>query len=185
MKKGFSLIELVVVVALTAILLSTASLSISKVKERRALEESKAKVIEVLGIYTDKAYHEAEEYKIKFDYDNKKIEVRDDLGNLKEEEDLPSSLKYTTVEGGSKLGSKTATVKASGWTSSFSIYIFNIDGESKYRVAIDGLNASDLTHINIYKNISASSATYSNIVKYHDEERDEDDPTDNGKWEKE
>lgn len=183
MKKGFTLIELVVVVALAAILISMASVSVSKVKEKRALEESKVKVIEVLGMYTDKAFHEAEEYKIEFDYSNKKIEIRDSSGTLIKKEELPSQLKYTTVWGGVRLDSKTATAKASGWSTSFSIYIFDTVEDARYRIVVDGVNESNLTHIDIYKNISAADATYADIVTYHS--KIQDDPTDGDKWEKE
>jgi len=169
MKKGFTLIEFVVVMAIAAIILSTASLSVSKVKERRALEESKNKVTEILSMYRDKSFNEGEVYEVTLDYVNKKIEVRDDSTTLVEKEELPSMLEYTTVEkvGGVpvKKSSKIAETTIDGGMTSFSVYIFDTDENARYRIAVDGINASKLAHVNVYENKSAD-VTLDNVASY-------------------
>lgn len=165
MKKGFTLIEFVVVVAVTAIILSTASLSIGRIKEGRALARARARIADILSIYIDKSFNEGEVYEVTLDYVDKKIEVRDDSAALVEEEELPSILSYTTVESSAKVNSKVATTTVDGGMTSFSVYIFDGEEDARYRIAVDGINASKLAHINVYENKSAA-VTLDNVAAY-------------------
>ncbi len=187
MKRAFTLIELVIVVALGAILLSTASLSVSRMLERRALRESKTKIVEILRLYADKSFHSGEIYRVTLNYVEKKIEVGIKVGentytSIKVEE-LPTTLKYATVESSGIVATKSATTTKNGGMTSFSVYIFDSKEDARYRIAVDGINTSKLTHVNVYENKLATDATYSNIVAYHPNVKD--NPTDDGKWEKE
>lgn len=175
MKKGFTLIELVVVVALSTILLRTASISVANMLERRALEEAKNRMIEVLRLYTDKSFNEAEEYNINLDYTDEVIRVRDADGNIEEEIELPEMLRYyvnidfdgdpdreeirTTVKGGVKRLLTDQLIN-------FSIYVYDRNENARYRIAVDGINASRLVHINVDQNRSATTATWSNRTTY-------------------
>jgi len=181
LKKGVTLIELVVVVALGAILLSIASLSVIKVKEGRALVEGKNKIVQALRQQLVKSFNTGEIYEIKFDYNIKKIEVREITGikTLKEQLELPKILKYTTVYDDAKLSEAIAlTNSKGGMVDSFSIYIFGVDDKARYRISIDKINKpSGLAYINTYKNKN-SDINYDNVqVKHYDFNYD--------KWKKE
>lgn len=63
-KKGFTLLELVVVIALVAILVSVGSLSARKTVEKRALEKAKSEVAETMRSYVERSYNEGSEYTI-------------------------------------------------------------------------------------------------------------------------
>ncbi len=165
MKKGYTLIEFVVVVAVAAIILSTASLSIERIKEGRALARARGRITDILSIYIDRSFNEGEIYEVTLDYVNKKIEVRDDSANLIEEEDLPSILSYTTVESSAKVNSKVATTTVNGGMNSFSVYIFDIGEDARYRISVYGMGKSAMAHVNVYKNLSAP-VTWDTVESY-------------------
>lgn len=174
MRKGYSLIELVVVMALAVILISTASLSVSKVKERRALEEAKTQVVEILRLYADKSFNDGEIYEVTLDYTNKKIEVRDSDSVLIENEDLPSRLNYyVNVNNDGIAGEETIkTTKDGGLAKlndsliNFSMYIFDLNEDARYRISVDGINSSKLAYVNVYKKKSSKEINLSNIASY-------------------
>ncbi len=117
MRKGVTLIELVVVVAIAAILISTASLSISKVKERRALEKAKSEISETISNYADRSFHQNEYYEIEINNQLKNLAVWEvsrkaendndddykldkDIDSMVEKVELPVSLNYSTSPDG-------------------------------------------------------------------------------------
>lgn len=175
MKKGFTLIEFVVVVAVAAIILSTASLSIARVQEGRALARARARIADILSVYIDKSFNEADVYEVTLDYVNKKVEVRENGTTLVEEEELPSILSYTTVESSAKVNSKVATTTVDGGMTSFSVYIFDGGEDARYRISVYGMGESGMAHVNVYKNLSAP-VTWDTVESY---EMDYD------QWEKE
>ncbi|GLI57671.1 hypothetical protein PM10SUCC1_31850 [Propionigenium maris DSM 9537] len=168
------MIELVVVMALAAILISTTSLSVSKVKERRALEESKNKVTEILRLYSDKSFNEGEVYEVTLDYTNKKIEVRDGDSVLIENEDLPSILEYyVNVDNDGIAGEEAIKTTKNGGLAklnnspiNFSMYIFDLNEDARYRISVDGINSSKLAYVNVYKKKSSKEINLSNITSY-------------------
>jgi len=175
LKKGVTLIELVVVVALGTILLSIASLSVARVREERVLVEARSKIEGLLRLYAERAYNDGDEYTITLDYEDKNIKVEDRDMKILDRLELPENLKYTTIISNTKQTTQVATAKGSGWTTSFSIYIFDFSEKGRYRISVDGINPSNLTHINVYKNKRAD-VTWDNVVSYDFNE---------GKWEKE
>lgn len=103
-KKGFSLIELVVVVALVGILLSVASLSVKKIVEDRAVEEAKNKISETMRSYVERSYNEGREYTIAIANGTLTV-LNGDKNSTDEIENiiLPDILKYTATMDGVSL----------------------------------------------------------------------------------
>jgi len=145
MKKGYSLIELVVVMALTAILLSTASLSIKKIKEKRALEKAKFEVAEIMRSYVNRSFNDGVEYTVAIDHAGGNIKVTDSGSVVKVGMELPQSLKYSVSGDGVTVDDWTGmtTVVGSG-DESLQVYINDGDGNSRYRVE---MLKSDLTKL--------------------------------------
>lgn len=94
MKRGFSLIELVVVIALIAILVSTSSVGIRKIQEKRMVERAKTEVAEMMSVYTNRSYHEGEMYRLQVDGAAKVMEAYDSDGVLAGRVELPDKLEY-------------------------------------------------------------------------------------------
>jgi len=165
MKKGFSLLELIVVIALIGILLSVASLSSKELIEKRALEEAKNKIELALRGSAERSFTEGEVYEVTLDYDNKNIVVRDSDSNIEDNLELPEVLKYTTVFDGAKVNTQVATTTVNGGMTSFSVYIFDGEDNARYRISVDGINVSKLAYINVYEN-SGASVTWDNVESY-------------------
>lgn len=169
MKKGYSLIELVVVIAMMTLLIAVASLSIERIKENGALTDSRDKISGVLRGYLDTSFNTGEIYEISFDYEIKRIEVKN-LADMKvvEEVDLSKILEYTTIYSGAKQDEyQTITNSEGGSDKSFSIYIFDGDSKARYRISVDNAgNPSGLGYINIYRNKS-SGITLENVEAEH------------------
>ena len=165
MKKGFSLIELVVVVALIGILLSVASLSSRKTIEKRALKEAKNKIALALRGAAERSFNDGEIYTVTLDYNKKTIVIEDSSSNIEESLELPEMLEYTTIYDDAKVTTKTATTTINGGMTSFSVYIFDSEENATYRISVDGINVSKLSYVNIYENESAD-VNWTNIDTY-------------------
>ena len=68
-----------------------------------------------------------------------------------------------------------AITTTSGGMTSFSVYIFDLDEDARYRVSVYGMGKSGMAHVNVYKNLSAP-VTWDNVESYE---------MDYGQWEKE
>lgn len=89
MKKAFTFIELVVVVALIAILVSVASLSASNIVEKNNFKKMKTIIPAVFRIYTEKLFNDGEDYTITLDIGNSKFESEE------KEQELPNYYTYS------------------------------------------------------------------------------------------
>lgn len=168
-KKGFTFLETILVLGILGILLSLGLNNYRAVEEYLALKESSNKIVSTYYYYTNKAMIDGKDFQIKNFLKEKRIEINQ-LGNLKKIEilKLPKNLKYTVIYENKKLNYiESKTNKWGNLNNSFTIYIFGKNNLAKYRIAFYNYQISKILKINIYKNISASEATYENIVNYH------------------
>jgi len=154
MKKGYSLIELVVVMALTAILLSTASLSVKKVKERRALEKAKSEVAATMRSYVTRSYNDGEKYTVAIDLVNGYINVTTSGEGVVSRE-LPQTLNYSVSSDGVTLNEITTTGENedsddANW---MKVYINDSDNNNKYMVEMLKSDMSKLIDVKVKRRI--------------------------------
>ncbi|SKA03639.1 prepilin-type N-terminal cleavage/methylation domain-containing protein [Cetobacterium ceti] len=168
-KKGFTFLEVIVTIGILGILLSLGLVNYKAVKEYLALKESTNKIISTYYYYTNKAMIDGKDFQIKNFLKEKRIEIIH-LENSEKIEtlELSKNLRYTVIYENIKLNYiESITNKWGNLNNSFTIYIFGKNNLAKYRIAFYNYQISKILKINIYKNVSASEATYENIVNYH------------------
>ena len=77
-KKGFTLLELVYTMAIAAVLLSVASLSIEKRIDRNNFNKMKIVITEIFAMGETKSFNESEAFSILFDLSNSRLVTTDD-----------------------------------------------------------------------------------------------------------
>jgi hypothetical protein len=108
-------------------------------------------------------------HRILIDYNIKTIEIFDNVDAKIEEISLPKEIKYATVYGGVVCDKMSAKITEQGnITPIFSIYIFDNKDIAKYRISLYGFDTLKHLRINIYRNKSDKTATYANIIKFHE-----------------
>ena len=154
-KKGFTLIELVIVVALVGILLSVASLSMKKTIEDRAVEEAKTKISETMRSYVERSYNEGREYTIAIA--NGTLTVLDgDKDSTDEVENiiLPEMLKYiatmdgVSIDNGVKISTDGENVEDA---EEMIISISVGDEEPRYTIKMWKKGVTELMDVNVIK----------------------------------
>ncbi len=83
-KRGFTLTELLVAMAIMGIMLSVATLSYLKWKTKTNIENDIKKIYSILQKYRVRAFSEKESFTCSFSSDGKTFYVRDSGGNLEE-----------------------------------------------------------------------------------------------------
>lgn len=168
-KNGFTFLEVIVTLGILGILLSLGLINYRAIEEYLSLKESSNKIVSIYYYYTNKAMVDGKMVQIKNFLKEKRIEIYY-LGNPNKIEklELSKKLKYVVVYENKKLDyMESKTNRWGNLNNSFTIYIFGKNNLAKYRIAFYNYQISKILKINIYKNISASNATYENIVNYH------------------
>ncbi|MGM0509266.1 MAG: type II secretion system protein [Fusobacteriota bacterium] len=140
--KGFTLLEMMIVVAIVAILATTATVSMSGRAESNAVIKARTMIPQFINNGIDRAFEEGREYELDMSglpspTSNPKL-VLD--GRVKKEIVLPKILEYTTTKNKVNIDSR------GGFLSDFTITVKNKDGDSKFEV-----KCSNITGVGIGK----------------------------------
>lgn len=168
-RRGTILNEILIVLAVISFVLFFIYNRYEKLNEKMELERAADIFETVVYKYTAKSLAVKKSFYIKFDYQKKKVSVRDiTRDKIIEEIELPKKLKYGTVYNGIILKNIDFTTKEWGNLSkAFSVYICDYSENAKYRVAYYNFQQSRLLKINVYKNTSAGDIKYKDLEKYH------------------
>ena len=132
-KRGVTLLELMIVVAIIAILVGMAMLAANKRHEKNEYLRMKTKIPEFFRVVADKSFEEGKSYNIYVTLPSK-MEIYDGSTSpaaLEEKLDLSQALEYKMSTSDSAFN----TTVTGNLNKSFSIYIFNKDEDPLYRIA--------------------------------------------------
>ncbi|MBC2856310.1 MAG: type II secretion system protein [Cetobacterium sp.] len=172
--KGMTYLEVLVVISIIGFLTIGSYLKYIKVLEMVDLKDAKLKIVETYSLCAIKSLDLQQSFKVDLFMKEKYIDTELVLvGNIdkiekKEKIQLPKKLRYATVYDNSVLTEIRAKTTITGnLNKSFTVYIFDYKDLAKYRIAFYIYQTNKFLQVNIYENINASGATYSNIEKYH------------------
>lgn len=172
--KGMTYLEVLVVISIIGFLTIGSYLQYIKVLEMVDLKDAKLKIVETYSLCAIKSLDLQQSFKVDLFMKEKYIDTELVLvGNIdkiekKEKIQLPKKLRYATVYDNSVLTEIRAKTTITGnLNKSFTVYIFDYKDLAKYRIAFYIYQTNKFLQVNIYENINASGATYSNIEKYH------------------
>lgn len=169
MKRGFTLVETVVVIGIASTLSTGIGIGYGKFHEKLDLEEAKITIISTLENYRDRAYYNYRSYTLLIDTNNKYIEIwEDNISAKRERIYLPKSLRYQVPTLGSQGNALTKINPNGNLSDSFTVYIFGKSEVAKYRLGFYHFLQLKYFKINLYKNIAAEGAVFGNIKKYHE-----------------
>lgn len=172
--KGMTYLEVLVVISILGFLTIGSYLKYIKVSEMVDLKDAKLKIVETYSLYAIKSLDLQQSFKVdlfmKEKYINTELILIGNIDKIEKNEkiQLPKKLRYATVYNNSVLTEIRAKTTITGnLNKSFTVYIFDYKDLAKYRIAFYIYQTNKFLQINIYENISANEATYSNIEKYH------------------
>ena len=154
-KKGFSIVEVVVIVAIVFLLGSFATMKIGARAEKNAMIKVKSTITELIRVTAHKAFERGEEYRIIINIDDKSVKREDSSGNTEEEITLPDALSY-------KLGSGSDTeyeikIDDTGHATlvgfgalNRNLFVFNSSGKALYKINMRDNTALGYIVINSY-----------------------------------
>lgn len=129
-KKGFSLLELIIVIAIMTILSGSTFISIKKSRSIKDLKVLKEEINLFVDNFSLIAGDKGERLDISFDFNKKLISVKKD-GNIIDELDLPTSFEYEDSFG-RKLVERQITPKGN-MNTSFSMYAFDSKNKAIFK----------------------------------------------------
>ncbi|ADO83608.1 hypothetical protein [Ilyobacter polytropus] len=154
-KKGFSIVEIIVIVAIVFLLGSFGTMKINGRAEKNAMIKVKSTITELIRVTAHKSFERGEEYRIKINIEDKAVKREDSSGNTEEEITLPDVLSY-------KLGSGSdteyeikiddtghATLVGFGGLNR-NIFVFNSSGKALYKINMRDNTALGYIIINSY-----------------------------------
>lgn len=170
LKKGYTLLEAVVVIGIITTLSTGVVMGYGKFQERLELEEAKIMIITNLGVYRDKAYYNGRNYKVYLHTGAKYIEFWENSSHIKKERyELPKNLSYKIpVNSGDFTGNLDSQLSFTGNLSdALTIYICGRDGKARYRIGFYNFLPLKYLVINLYRNVKADQVYYHTIESYH------------------
>ncbi|MGL6101449.1 MAG: prepilin-type N-terminal cleavage/methylation domain-containing protein [Fusobacteriaceae bacterium] len=166
LKKGYTILEVVVVISIIGILLSIISVGYWNFREKLEMEEAKISIITPIATYRDRAYHNHKSYTFLLDTNSRYIEVWEDgIGNRHERWSLPKKLRYR-IPG--KSGIVTKINPNGNLSNAFTLYIFGKSDRAQYRLGFYTFLQLRYLKINLYRNRDANGAIWGSIDRYHE-----------------
>lgn len=158
-KRGFTLVEMMVVVAIIAILVGMGMLAMNKRYEKNEFIRMKTQIPEFFRAVAEKSFEEGKSYNIQMTLPSK-LEIYDSSSSpaaLKETLKLSDKFTYITSTSDSAFHT---TVKGN-LNKNFSIYIFNDDEDPLYKIAFYiSRPYVDYLQVNTYKPDGATKDNY-------------------------
>lgn len=160
--KGFSLVEMIIAVALIVLLASTGYVSFSKRAEKNALIKMKTQIHIFIENTAQRSLEEGVSYTLNFNFSSNTI-----TSSSGDELDLETILYYGYMDGsdlddsltlvsntrgdfGSDYDSSDDSVD-SGTPTSYNIYIFNSDGDVEFRIEMENNLPTNYLHVQSYE----------------------------------
>lgn len=173
-KRGFSILELVVVIALIFLLGSFGTMKISGRAEKNAMLIVRSKAAEFMRVTAQRAFEEGKEYRIIVNTLNDVLIRKDSDGNIEEEIFLPDELDYKLGDGSDTEYEIKIDDIGHGTLVGFgalnrNLFVFNSKGEALYKI-----NMRDNTKVG-----------YIDFTTYIPEDEMDDSNYLTGSWEKE
>lgn len=166
-KKGFYLINIIIIISIFLIIFNFGYFVIKDFNEKRDLETAKIEIFENINNLGYKAFLTSKTYYITFDY-SKKIIIIKNYRKIIQIIKLPKRLKYVSLyDNEHKKAIKAKITKNGNINKAFSIYIFDSKGLARYRISFYSFDIIKYLKINVYKNMSDKSAKYNSIISYH------------------
>ena len=165
-KEGFVLIELICAISISLVIIFGVQYSYNIFKEKVLIVEATIKIVRNFNSYRDLAYYKEKSYNIEVNGREKRLVFKLGASEVKRVE-LPKELRYklSILRGYDRID--TWVTRNGNLGHSFSIYIFGKSNIAKYRISFYTFSKLRYLSINLYKNIRAKEATYSNILNYH------------------
>lgn len=129
--KGFTIIELLIVVALIGILVSVGGVSLKKQAESRAMLKIQNEFGDFFRVAAKRSFETGKKYSIHFDLTGKKIIISRN-GKITDTLELPGIFEYEKIAGSSVSQDITTTLTTNGnMSGSFTLYVFKSNSEVK------------------------------------------------------
>ena len=129
--KGFTIIELLIVVALIGILVSVGGVSIKKQAESRAMLKIQNEFGDFFRVAAKRSLETGKKYSIHFDLTGKEITISRN-GEITDTLELPNIFEYEKISASSVSQDITKTLTTNGnMSGGFTLYVFKANSETK------------------------------------------------------
>lgn len=173
--QAFTFFETIFLVLILSIFLNFAFIQFQRFKENKSIIEAKLKINEAFLYSSISSLNSHREKKLQFNLISKKIFIIDSFLKNEKEFSLPKNLiYYSTLNSNSYILNLNFT-KNGNISQSFSIYIFDIKKNARYKIALYGFDRSKFLKINNYKHIGKTQIKISEIFSYHNSTNEDRD----------
>ena len=168
-KRGFTLIEILIVIALIGILAGIGGVSIKKQAESKAMLRVQNEIGDFFRVAAKRSLETGKKYDVKFKLDQKIIELSRN-GQVTDILDLPNTFEYG-IKWGSYKQTFNSTMKSQGYLSlNFTMYIFKSNSsidiqatqEVKYAISFD--KDDHIKYLYVREYIPIGIVTSQNII---------------------
>ena len=181
--RAFSVFEIILSIFIFSLLLNIAFLKYKDFRELQAINEAKAKIVETFYLASSTSLKLNTRTKIKLDLTKKQIILKKNSTKTKTIK-LPQNLIYYHTRSSNSNAVDIEFTTNGNTNKSFSIYLFNMEKNVRYKISFYGFDRSKFLKINCYRKKKNADIKYSSIGYYHDS-TNEDRDTFYRDWKKE